>query len=88
MTVVDPDLRVVQRADRTIDIWWSVLLGHSHPSLISSRDDISESWDRSAEWSGPIWCGRQQSSGERGRSERLGGHSAFGKYREWERRKA
>jgi len=54
MTVVDPDLREVQRADRTIDIWWSVLLGHSHPSLISSRDDISKSWDRSAECSGPI----------------------------------
>jgi hypothetical protein len=43
MTVVDPDLREVQRVDHTIDIWLSVLLGHSHPSVISSRDDITVS---------------------------------------------
>ena len=42
-TEADPDLREVQRVDRTIDICWSVLLGHSHPSLISSRDDINDS---------------------------------------------
>ncbi len=40
-TEVDPGLREAQRADRTSGISPSDSLGHSHPWVISSRDDIT-----------------------------------------------
>jgi hypothetical protein len=85
MIVVDPDPRGVQRVDRTNGTWSTVWLGHSHPSLISSRDDNSDPRVRLAEHSEPNRGFPVRSTRKRWSSDRLDDRSALGKYWEWER---